>query len=225
MYQTNPRGDNLIHRFAVPLPHRGRHTGTGTPSGHFVATSPRVGGFLLRAADMDTSAMLVCHNGKGTCFGSGRSGAIRVPRFIRGMRPQAKPGGREVKQRTGPGEGSAEGARAERCPSGVRSARKTARWAVFSEERAAAQGRIRRRRKRGGGPVSKALCGAAVTAERYCELRPEAKRGGSVVGFGAPGKQSGGLFSAKNGRQPRGVVRSGSDSKTLLRTEGAKPRA
>ena len=68
---------------------------------------------------MDTSAMLVCHNGKGTCFGSGRSGADRVPRFIRGMRPQAEPGGRGAERRPGPAEGSAEGAKAERCPSGA----------------------------------------------------------------------------------------------------------
>ena len=46
---------------------------------------------------------------------------------------------------------------------------------------------VRRRRKRGGGPVSKALCGAAATAERYCELRPEAKQCGSVVSKGVQG--------------------------------------
>ena len=43
------------------------------------------------------------------------------------------------------------------------------------------------------------------------------------MGFGAPGKQSGGLFSAENGRQPRGVMRSGSDSVRLLRTVGRRP--
>ncbi len=37
----------------------------------------------------------------------------------------------------------------------------------------------------------------------HCELRPEAKRREVPVGFGGPGKQSGGLFSAKGGRQPR----------------------
>ena len=45
---------------------------------------------------------------------------------------------------------------------------------------------VRRRRKRGGGPVSKALCGAAATAERYCELWA----GGSER---ATGKSAGGL--------------------------------
>ena len=45
---------------------------------------------------------------------------------------------------------------------------------------------VRRRRKRGGGPVSKALCGAPATAERYCELRAE----GHEV---ATGKSAGGF--------------------------------
>ena len=34
----------------------------------------------------------------------------------------------------------------------------------------------------------------------------------SPVGFGAPGKQSGGLFSAKNGRQPRAFVEDESEA-------------
>ena len=52
---------------------------------------------------------------------------------------------------------------------------------------------VRRRRKRGGGPVSKALCGAAPTAERYCELwaggplgRQANPPGGSVGGSSRP---------------------------------------
>ena len=72
--------------------------------------------------------------------------------------------------------------------------------------------------------MSKALCGAAATAERYCELwagGPERATGKSAggaepsvspVGFGAPGKQSSGLFSAKNGRQPRAFVEGESEA-------------
>ena len=40
---------------------------------------------------------------------------------------------------------------------------------------------IRRRRKQGGGPVSKALCGAKATAERYCELRRTKKTAPSGI--------------------------------------------
>ncbi len=51
-------------------------------------------------------------------------------------------------------------AKTKRSPNGVRSARKTVRWTVFSGERAAAPG---------------GLCRAEATAEADCELR---KRGG-----------------------------------------------
>ena len=121
---------------------------------------------------------------------------------------------------------------AERQPCGVRSARKTVRWTVFSGERAEAPGirrrgqsqasglwPVRQRRKRGVGPMNKASRRAAALARSYCELRPEAKRRRSVAGFGAPGKQPGGLFSAKNRRQPgAGSVASG--SKAGLRGPG-----
>ena len=50
---------------------------------------------------------------------------------------------------------------------------------------------VRRRRKRGGGPVSKALCGAPATAERYCELRAEGSVG--VTGKSAGGSAGGSL--------------------------------
>ena len=54
------------------------------------------------------------------------------------------------------------------------------------QSRAVSQRDIRRRRKRCGGPVSKELCGAAATAELYCELRAE----GPV---GVTGKSAGGF--------------------------------
>ena len=72
--------------------------------------------------------------------------------------------------------------KARRKPSGVRSARKTARW----------------------GRNARKTCQWHIFSEGRAA---------------APDK-----FSAKNGRQPRGsVARSGSDSRTLLRTWGQRP--
>ena len=66
----------------------------------------------------------------------------------------------------------------------------------------------------GGGPPPSKEGGCYRTVARFPDapnpLKREASgtapKGAHFRGFGAPGKQSGGLFSAENGRQPRDAV-------------------